>query len=91
MNFSRTFRFIDRLCVARSTIFLKRSKKSFSFSEEYPILGRLIVTTPIDPVSGFAPKSPPPLFNSSLLSRRRRQHMDLASSGDMSELTKFEK
>jgi len=44
-----------------------------------------------DPVKGFAPNSPPPLFNSSRLSNRSRQHIERASSGDMSELTKFEK
>ena len=51
----------------------------------------LIVTTPIEPVSGFAPNNPPPRFRSSRLSNRRRQHIERASSGSMSELTKFAK
>ena len=53
--------------------------------------GRLMVTTPMEPVSGLAPNSPPPRLSSSRLSSRRRQHMERASSGDMSELTKLEK
>ena len=51
----------------------------------------LMVTTPTDPVFGFAPNSPPPRFLSSLLSSRSLQHMLLASSGFMSLLMKFEK
>src|SRR5690606_4854205 len=67
------------------------SINSFSLSAMYPIRGIFIVTTPIDPVNGFAPKSPPPRFLNSRLSRRKRQHIDRASSGFMSELTKLEK
>ena len=51
----------------------------------------LTVTTPIEPVCGLAPKSPPPRLLSSRLSSRRRQHMERASSGLMSELTKLAK
>ena len=37
-------------------------KNSALFSDETPILGRLMVTTPMDPVSGLAPNKPPPRF-----------------------------
>ena len=44
-----------------------------------------------DPVCGDAPKSPPPRMRSSRLSNLKRQHILLASSGLMSELTKLAK
>ena len=66
-------------------------KNCFSFFELKAILGRLIVTTPILPVMGFAPKSPPPFLRSSLLSMRSLQHMDLTSLGSISLLTKLAK
>ena len=37
-------------------------KKSFLVFDKYPILGKSIVTTPIEPVLGEEPKSPPPLL-----------------------------
>ncbi len=51
----------------------------------------LIVTTPTDPVSGAAANSPPIRLRSSRLSRRRRQHIERASSGFMSLLMKLAK
>ena len=65
--------------------------KSASSLARWPRRGMLIVTTPIEPVSGFAPNSPPPRRCSARTSSRNRQHIDRASSGDMSELTKFAK
>ena len=49
-----------------------------------------MVTTPMLPVSGFAPNKPPPLFLNSLLSNLNLQHILLASSGFISEFMKFE-
>ena len=67
------------------------SKNSPLFLTLSAILGRLIVTTPTEPVSGFEPKRPPPLYSSSRLSILNLQHIERASSGDMSEFIKFEK
>ena len=50
------------------------------------ILGKLIVTIPIDPVNGLLPNKPPPLFLNCETSSLNRQHIETASSGDKSEL-----
>ena len=50
-----------------------------------------IVTTPMEPVSGLEPNNPPPLFSRDLLSILSLQHIDLASSGFISEFIKLEK
>src|SRR4030042_4419276 len=91
VNDSSTLRFISRLVLAVCMTLSKRSKNSSSSLLKYPILGMFNVTTPIEPVSGLAPKKPPPRFRNSRLSIRRRQHMLRTSSGFMSLFTKFEK
>lgn len=45
----------------------------------------------MEPVSGLAPKRPPPRFSRWRVSSRRRQHIERVSSGLKSELTKLEK
>ena len=93
VNFSNIFLFISRLSLAISICFASLSRKSFfeffTFFARYPSLGRLIVTTPTEPVRAFAPKSPPPRLSSSPRSSRRRQHIDLVSSGFISEFMKL--
>ena len=86
-----TLRLVSRLSRASSIRWRSRSKNDFSDPDSEPSRGRLIVTTPTDPVSGFDANSPPPRLISSRLSSRSRQHMLRTSSGFMSELTKFEK
>ncbi len=60
VNSSIVFLLISRLCLAISIIFSNLSKNSFLVLDKYPILGRLIVTTPILPVKDPDPKRPPP-------------------------------
>ena len=49
--------------------------------------GTLLVNTPMEPVNGLLPNSPPPRFRSCEVSSRSRQHMLTASSGERSLLT----
>ena len=84
-------RLISKLSFASSIFSASLAINSPFVSVFAAILGRLIVTTPTDPVKGLDPKSPPPLYSSSLLSILNLQHIERASSGDMSELMKFEK
>ena len=92
MSFSRSFLLISREFLAIS-IFSSRSFRNLFLSPLaiYANLGRFIVTTPMEPVKGFEPKSPPPLYSSCLLSILKRQHIERASSGFISEFIKLEK
>ena len=88
---SNKARLISKLSLASSIFSANLDKNSPLVSEFAAIFGRLIVTTPTEPVRGFEPNNPPPLYSSSLLSILNLQHIERASSGDMSELMKFEK
>ena len=80
-------RLISKLTLPSSATRLSRAKKSALSVARYPIRGRFTVYTPMLPVMGLLPKRPPPRLRSSRLSRRSRQHMLTASSGERSEFT----
>ena len=52
----------------------------------YAIRGKLIVTTPIDPVLSPAPNKPPFFLRNSVRSNLKRQHILLTSLGSISLL-----
>src|SRR3989338_5543963 len=77
VNCSSILRLISRLSLAMSICSARSLRNSFFVLARYPSLGRFIVTTPTEPVSALAPKSPPPRRSSWVMSKRRRQHMEV--------------
>ena len=57
-----TVRFTLRERAEMSIMRFRRLKNSPSSAERYAILGRLMVTTPTDPVDSPLPKKPPDFF-----------------------------